>query len=73
MLDTLIEDEFNKFYRADLGEFIKKSGAVLSERELKDFVRNHERLPLLKNNLKKQVRSKGFSAYDIKDIGNLRG
>ena len=68
MIKELIEKEIGEFLKNDLQIVIELTGKKISTTELQNFIVNHERLPLIKNNLLRELSSNDFLRYDIVGI-----
>lgn len=70
-LSDIVDQKLEKFLNEDISDLIKKTGKNISQEELKSFLKNHERLPLLKKNLEKEFNKKQILKYDIIAIGKV--
>ena len=55
MIAELVNLSFNEWINSNLTGSIKSLKAKISENELRNFILNHERLPLLKSNLIREI------------------
>lgn len=55
MVNELVNKFFQEWLDNNLAKSIKTLGVKIGERELRSFIANHERLPLLKANLVREL------------------
>ena len=70
-LNDIIDQKIDEFFKQDLKDLINKSGKKISQDEFKRFIKDHPKLPLLKNNLQKELSSQKILKFDIILIGSV--
>lgn len=70
-LNDIINQKIDEFFKQDLTDLINKSGKKISQDELKRFVKEHPKFPLLKNNLKRELNNQKILQFDIILIGSV--